>query len=79
MAAALMERLLRLAALGRWKRAEIPVAAGECSDGSSVPGLGDSTKRRTARTPLRATPNWVAMRQAALLRGDWRFNGCTCW
>ncbi|MCT4363416.1 MAG: nucleoside deaminase, partial [Synechococcaceae cyanobacterium MAG-AL1] len=69
-----MERLLRLAALAG-ERGEIPVAAAVLDGSSRCLGWG-TNQRQTRQDPL-GHAELVALRQAALLRGDWRFNGCT--
>jgi tRNA(adenine34) deaminase len=69
-----MDRLLRLAErVG--ETGEIPVAAVMLDERSRCLGLG-SNRRHRDQDPL-GHAELVALRQAAALRGDWRFNACT--
>ena len=69
-----MERLLRRAALVG-EAGEIPVAAVVLNERGQAIGWG-SNRRETDQQPL-AHAELVALQQAARLRQDWRFNGCT--
>lgn len=69
-----MERLLRLATIAG-ERGEIPVAAAVLDGSGRCLGWG-TNQRQTRQDPL-GHAELVALRQAALLRGDWRFNDCT--
>jgi tRNA(adenine34) deaminase len=69
-----MDRLLRLAErVG--ETGEIPVAAVMLDERSRCLGWG-SNRRHRDQDPL-GHAELVALRQAAALRGDWRFNACT--
>lgn len=69
-----MDRLLRRAeAVGR--AGEVPVAAVLLDGEGRAIGWG-SNRRELDRDPL-GHAELVALRQAARLRGDWRFNDCT--
>jgi tRNA(adenine34) deaminase len=69
-----MERLLRRAALVG-EAGEIPVAAVVLNERGQAIGWG-SNRREADQQPL-AHAELVALQQAARLRQDWRFNGCT--
>jgi tRNA(adenine34) deaminase len=69
-----MARLLRHAArMG--ELGEIPVAAAILDGRGRCLGMGSNRRHRQA-DPL-GHAELVALRQAARLRGDWRFNDCT--
>ncbi|MDM7952079.1 MAG: nucleoside deaminase [Cyanobium sp. CZS 25K] len=69
-----MDRLLRLAeAVGA--RGEIPVAAALLDEAGRCLGWGSNRRHRGA-DPL-GHAELLALRRAASVRGDWRFNGCT--
>jgi tRNA(adenine34) deaminase len=69
-----MDRLLRYAArVG--EQGEVPVAAVVLDGRGRAMGWG-SNRRHRRGDPL-GHAELVALRQAALSRGDWRFNGCT--
>jgi tRNA(adenine34) deaminase len=68
-----MNRLLRLAER-TGARGEIPVAAVVLSADGHCLGWG-SNRRHLDQDPL-GHAELVALRQAAALRGDWRFNDC---
>ena len=69
-----MGRLLRRAAAAG-KAGEVPVAAVILDGGGRSIGWGVNRREREA-DPL-GHGELVALRQAAALRGDWRFNDCT--
>jgi tRNA(adenine34) deaminase len=69
-----MARLLRLARR-RGLEGEIPVAAAVLDGSGRCLGWG-SNRRERERDPL-GHAELVALRQAARLRRDWRFNDCT--
>ena len=72
-----MERLLRLAAQAG-QRGEVPVAAVVLDPQGRAIGWG-SNRREGQQDPL-GHAELVALRQASLLRHDWRFNHHTpCW
>lgn len=69
-----MGRLLRLAhRVGT--EGEVPVAAVVLDEGGMAIGWGSNVRHRQ-QDPL-GHAELVALRQAAALRGDWRFNGCS--
>ena len=69
-----MDRLLRLGErVG--EEGEIPVAAVMLDDQGRCLGWG-SNRRHHDQDPL-GHAELVALRQAAAMRGDWRFNACT--
>jgi tRNA(adenine34) deaminase len=69
-----MQRLLRrAAAVGA--SGEIPVAAVVLDERGRAIGWG-SNRRERDQQPL-GHAELVALQRAAVLRGDWRFNGCT--
>lgn len=69
-----MDRLLRLSeAAGA--RGEIPVAAALLDEAGRCVGWGSNDRHRRA-DPL-GHAELLALRRAAAVRGDWRFNGCT--
>lgn len=69
-----MERLLRLAErVGR--QGEVPVAAALLDGRGRCLGWG-SNRRHLDQDPL-GHAELLALRRAAALRGDWRFNDCT--
>lgn len=69
-----MERLLRRAAeVGA--RGEVPVAAVVLDERGRAMGWG-SNRRHQGQDPL-GHAELVALRQAAVALGSWRFNGCT--
>ena len=69
-----MERLLRRAAVAG-RAGEVPVAAVVLDGGGRSIGWGVNRRERDG-DPL-GHGELVALRQAAALRGDWRFNDCT--
>ena len=69
-----MERLLRCASRAG-EAGEIPVAAVLLDDRARALGWG-SNRRERDQDPL-GHAELVALRQAAALRRDWRFNDCT--
>lgn len=69
-----MARLLRLAQRAG-EEGEIPVAAVVLSASGQCLGWG-SNRRHRQQDPL-GHAELVALRQAAALRNDWRFNDCT--
>ena len=69
-----MQRLLRLANLAG-QRGEVPVAAVVLDAEGRCLGWG-TNQRQTRQDPL-GHAELVALRQAAGLRGDWRFNDST--
>jgi tRNA(adenine34) deaminase len=69
-----MDRLLRLAErVG--EKGEVPVAAVLLDERGHCLGWGGNRRQRD-QDPL-GHAELVALRQAAALRGDWRFNACT--
>ena len=69
-----MERLLRLASRAG-ERGEVPVAAVVLDAAGRCLGWG-TNQRQTRQDPL-GHAELVALRQAAALRADWRFNDCS--
>lgn len=69
-----MARLLRQSAR-RGERGEIPVAAVILDRSGRCIGWG-SNRRHRDQDPL-GHAELIALRQAALVQGDWRFNDCT--